>query len=480
MNRGKINKLIKTTLLTVSVLPLFLGNIIANASDITEKEFLSVIEKYDKKDVVVENGVSLREGEKLDLSKYPNWDISNNDVVTIDKSGIVTAKNSGSVYLSKKIGDKVYVFEIYVPEDKVTKRQKNSVDRNYYKVFVDAGHGGNDNGAYGNGLYEDELNLKIALKIQKKLEAKGIEVKMSRTSDVYLSLKERAELANAYEPDVFISNHINSFTNEYTHGIETYYHTDKIKYKPLSEDIQNSSVKATGAFNRGVKAEDFAVIRETTMPSTLFEAGFITNKEEATKLNTDSYQEKLAQSIADGIEKYLKDNINLNGTAQKPENKPVATPPSTNKPTTNTKMGKVTASSLNVRSGASTKHSVIGSISKGETVEIVSTSNGWHKIKYKNGYGYVSADYVSINSSSSTNTNKPSTNAPSINKPTTNTKMGKVTASLLNVRSGASTQHSVIGSISNGETVAIASTSNGWHQIKYKSGYGYVSAEYVK
>ncbi|MBM7834755.1 SH3 domain-containing protein [Clostridium sardiniense] len=494
MNRRKLNTIVKTTLLmaAISIAPLFAGGTAANASAATEQEFLSAISKYNQKEVIVENGISLRKGESLDLSKYPDWEMSNSNTVTINDKGVVTPKNSGTVYLTKKIGDKVHVFEIYVPKNSsstYSAPKSNTVDRDHYKVFIDAGHGGHDNGAYGNGVYEDELNLQIALRIQKKLEAKGIEVRMSRTSDVYLSLEERSELANEYAPDVFVSNHINSFDQESANGIETYHHRDKTQYKPLSDNIQNNAIKSTGAVNRGVKSANFAVLRETNMPSSLFEAGFISNKAESSKLKTDEYQEKLATSIADGIEKYLKDNIKLNGNTDKPEEKPDTKPevkpeekPDTKpevKPET-TKTGKVTASALNVRSGASTKHSVIGSLSKGSTVEIVSTSNGWHKIKYKNGFGYVSAEYVTINSTPSKPEVKPEEKPdtkPEV-KPET-TKIGKVTASALNVRNGASTKNKVIGSLSKGATVEIVSTSNGWHKIKYKNSYGYVSADYV-
>ncbi|MGG7078244.1 N-acetylmuramoyl-L-alanine amidase, partial [Clostridium sardiniense] len=482
MNRKKLNTIVKTTLLmaAISIAPLFAGGTAANASAATEQEFLSAISKYNQKEVIVENGISLRKGESLDLSKYPGWDMSNNETVTINDKGIVTPKNNGTVYLSKKIGDKVHVFEIYVPKNSsstYSQAKSNTVDRNYYKVFIDAGHGGHDNGSYGNGVYEDELNLQIALRIQKKLEAKGIEVRMSRTSDVYLSLEERSELANGYKPDVFVSNHINSFEQESANGIETFHHRDKTQYKPLSDNIQNNAIKSTGAVNRGVKSANFAVLRETNMPSSLFEAGFISNKSESSKLKTAEYQEKLATSIADGVEKYLKDNIKLNGNIEKPEEKPENKPDTKPevKPET-TKTGKVTASALNVRSGASTKHSVIGSLSKGSNVEIVSTSNGWHKIKYKNGFGYISAEYVTINTTPSKPENKPDTK-PEV-KPEA-TKTGKVTASSLNVRNGASTKNKVIGSLTRGSKVEIVSTSNGWHKIKYKNGFGYVSAEYV-
>ncbi|MEG2291092.1 MAG: SH3 domain-containing protein, partial [Clostridium sp.] len=152
------------------------------------------------------------------------------------------------------------------------------------------------------------------------------------------------------------------------------------------------------------------------------------------------------------------DYIKVNSsTTNKPESKPEAA----------VKTGTVNASSLNVRSGASTKNSVIGSLGRNAKVEIVSTSNGWHKIKYKNGYGFVSADYIKTSSSSNNN------------KPSASNKTGKVNASSLNVRSGASTKHSVIGSLGRNAKVEIVSTSNGWHKIKYKNGYGFVSADYI-
>ncbi|MDY3208429.1 SH3 domain-containing protein [Clostridium baratii] len=490
MNRRKLNAIIKATavIIAVSIGTIFSGGIKAHASTNLEREFKSVIDKYNKNEVVIENGISLRKGETLDLSKYPGWDMSNKNTVSINDKGIVTPKNEGTVYLSKKIGDKVHIVEVYVPNSSTSysiKPFSNTVDRNYYKVFIDPGHGGYDDGSSGNGLLEDELNLQIGLKLQKKLEARGIEVKMSRTTDEYLSLGERAEMANEYGADIFVSNHINSFEQASANGIETYYHRDKSSHKPLSDGIQSNAIKQTGAVDRGVKNANFAVLRESTMPSSLFEAGFISNKAEASKLGSDAYQDKLATALADGIEKYLKDNIKLNGVEEKPDVKPEEKPEQKpevkpeEKPEATIKTGTVSASALNVRSGASTSSSIIGSLNNGAKVEIVSTSNGWHKIKYKNGYGYVSADYIKVDSS---NTSKPEDKPeqkPDM-KPEATTKTGTVNASALNVRSGASTKNSVIGSLNRGAKVEIVSTSNGWHKIKFKNGYGYVSADYIK
>ena len=141
------------------------------------------------------------------------------------------------------------------------------------------------------------------------------------------------------------------------------------------------------------------------------------------------------------------------------------------------KTGVTTATSLNVRSGAGTSFSKIGSLSKGSTVQIEeTTSNGWYKIKYGTTYGYISKDYVTITSNSDSNSNS-SNNSSSA---TTVTHTGVVNATSLNVRSGASTSHSKIGTLKKGAKVEIVDRmSNGWAKIKYNSGFGYVSDSYL-
>ncbi|WP_288219169.1 SH3 domain-containing protein, partial [uncultured Clostridium sp.] len=109
---------------------------------------------------------------------------------------------------------------------------------------------------------------------------------------------------------------------------------------------------------------------------------------------------------------------------------------------------------LNVRSGAGTSYSVIGSLKNGATVEIVETSGSWYKIKYGSGYGYVSKDYVTVSSSNNNSSSNNTTTTPS----TSTTGTIKVNDTL-NVRSGAGTSYSVIGSLKNGATVEIVETS---------------------
>ncbi len=148
-----------------------------------------------------------------------------------------------------------------------------------------------------------------------------------------------------------------------------------------------------------------------------------------------------------------------------------------NNSSTTTSTGTVNADSLNVRAGASTSNKIIGSLSNGSKVEILSTSNGWHQIKFNGGTGFVSADFISTNSDSTPP--PPPDNSDSSNNGSTIISTGKVNADALNVRSGASTSNSIIGSLKSGDKVEILSTSNGWHKIKYNNTQGYVSSDYI-
>ncbi|MDU7078339.1 MAG: SH3 domain-containing protein, partial [Clostridium celatum] len=120
-----------------------------------------------------------------------------------------------------------------------------------------------------------------------------------------------------------------------------------------------------------------------------------------------------------------------------------------------------------------TSYSVIGSLSNGAKVEIVETSGSWYKIKYGSGYGYISKDYVTVSSSSNSGSNNGNSSSTAAQSGTVKANGG------LNVRSGAGTSYSSIGLLSNGAQVEIVETSGTWYKIKYGSGYGYVSKDYV-
>ena len=135
----------------------------------------------------------------------------------------------------------------------------------------------------------------------------------------------------------------------------------------------------------------------------------------------------------------------------------------------NSNEGTVTAGALNVRSGPSTSYGITTKLYKGDKVEILETSNGWHKIKASNGkIGWVSGDYIKVSSGSTS-------------QPSTSTTKATVTATSLNVRSGAGTSYSVITKLSNGTVVdVLESASNGWKKIKTSNGtIGWVSGSYL-
>ncbi|MGL5348935.1 MAG: N-acetylmuramoyl-L-alanine amidase [Peptostreptococcaceae bacterium] len=171
------------------------------------------------------------------------------------------------------------------------------------KVFIDPGHGGSDSGAVGvNGLLEKNINLQVAKKVNELLKKQGLEVKLSRENDIYLSLDQRTTAANNWKADCFVSIHCNAY-NGSAKGIETY------SYSTSTSDLANevhSQVLATKAYtvNRGVKQANFYVLRHTNMRASLIEMAFIDNVDDS-KILTQR-QDDLALGIAKGICKYLK------------------------------------------------------------------------------------------------------------------------------------------------------------------------------
>ena len=170
------------------------------------------------------------------------------------------------------------------------------------KVFIDAGHGGSDPGAVGNGLKEKDIVLSIATKLGALLNGRGISIKYSRTTDTYLSLEERARLANAWGADLFVSIHANSATSS-VRGTECYTHpTANTATKTLSGNVSRAIANKFGISNRGHKEANFAVLRLSNMPSILVETAFISNSSDANLLNTR--QADFSVTIANSILSY--------------------------------------------------------------------------------------------------------------------------------------------------------------------------------
>lgn len=217
-------------------------------------------------------------------------------------------------------------------------------------ILIDPGHGGKDPGCSGHSLLEKDVALTLALQIGQLLNERfpKIEVRYTRTEDVFVPLHERVRMANNEEVDLFISLHCNAIKNPKAHGIETYVmgvetsaenmaiakrENDVILLEDLSsfdpysneghimiammqQQMLEKSIKLADftqtAFsgntkfrNRGVKQAGFVVLRKVLVPSILVEAGFISNPEDATRLKELEEQNKIAQSVVSGVGKYI-------------------------------------------------------------------------------------------------------------------------------------------------------------------------------
>jgi len=173
-------------------------------------------------------------------------------------------------------------------------------------VVLDPGHGGFDPGAVGpNGLTEAEVALDISLRAAALLQESGFDVIMTRSDDSFVSLSERAEIANRAGAEIFVSVHSNAAARPAVGGLETYYGRGRESDSYyLARTMQNSMVNKLELTDRGVKTDRFTVIRETEMPAVLLEIGFLSNLEEERLLRSSSFREKAAESIAEGIQKY--------------------------------------------------------------------------------------------------------------------------------------------------------------------------------
>lgn len=171
------------------------------------------------------------------------------------------------------------------------------------KVFIDAGHGGTDSGAIGNGLLEKNLTLQIATRVKDMLVAEynNVSVLMSRTGDQSLTLAQRTNAANAWGADFLLSVHINAGGGT---GYEDYiYPGSGAPTTTYQNTIHTEILKLVSYNDRGKKQENFHMLRESNMPALLTENGFIDNANDATKLKTSSFIESLARGHVNGIAK---------------------------------------------------------------------------------------------------------------------------------------------------------------------------------
>ena len=256
----------------------------------------------------------------------------------------------GTVNISSLLpGNKKLTVKITANDGTVQTIERDFSYRKANLVVIDPGHEnpGGDPGASAthNGItyIESNLNLQIAIKLKAELEAKGIEVYMTRyegsgliSTDSTESLRKRVSVANEMNADFFVSIHHNSFTSASANGFEVYYstgtplatttvarnyitedgrdltlerssyssrsNTEKVQIsKSVATQITNEVSSKLNMYNRGAKDSNLYVCKNTLMPSILVENGFLTNPTEAAKVSTASHQQKLAEIIAEKV-----------------------------------------------------------------------------------------------------------------------------------------------------------------------------------
>lgn len=226
-----------------------------------------------------------------------------------------------------------------------------------FVVVIDPGHGGKDAGAIGAVSKEKDIVLKVGLKVRELLRKQdpGIAVLMTRSTDVFIGLNERADYANRNHADLFVSIHANSVKSKSARGIETYtlglarseenlrvamkensvilkeddYKTKYEGFDPnstesyimfefmqnknmessikLAQNVQKNLVVGGRRVNRGVKQNIFLVLRRTSMPSILIELGFISDRQEESYMNSSAGIDEMARSISSAVIKYKQD-----------------------------------------------------------------------------------------------------------------------------------------------------------------------------
>ena len=211
--------------------------------------------------------------------------------------------------------------------NKQSKATQSRTPKPFTVVVLDPGHGGQDSGAMCGGVMEKDLTLDVARRVDRLLDSEGVATLMTRFGDSYVSLADRAAFGNRVKDSIFISIHFNEDNKPVASGVETYYAAHQIASgstlaswlpffsrppsnspKPESQSlagfIQEALVARTRSVDRGTQAKQFFVIANVTSPAALIEGGFLTNKEDISKLASEDYRDQIAAAVADGILHY--------------------------------------------------------------------------------------------------------------------------------------------------------------------------------
>ena len=172
-------------------------------------------------------------------------------------------------------------------------------------IIIDPGHGGKDPGATGNGIREKNINLDIARKLGNILQSAGGRVIMTRTNDVFISLDARAASADQYNADLLVSIHADSIGKSNISGATVLTGAQASRNSKRAAWMIEAELENSGIDCRGHRSQKLRVCDGHSKPAVLVETGFLTNRQEAINLDTNWYQDKIANAIAKGVIRYL-------------------------------------------------------------------------------------------------------------------------------------------------------------------------------
>ena len=316
---GKQENYLKSTYLTKNQLKLTFKYKINHVKFFTLKSKDGTIKYvYDIKNAILPRGKSIS-----------NYKYSG---VIAFRIGQFSKKYLRVVVESKYVNYKTYSVRGKVLTLNLPKIKTKKIDKNSPIVIVDAGHGGYDIGASYGKIIEKKITISLALKLKKELANRGYKVFMTRKADEHRSLRERTDYANLKKGKIFISLHTNAAprrkNRRYVYkGLEVFYlrgksrrarysnrkiYTSRWKKKKsyalakvIKTKMLSSVRKKYIVIDKGVKQNNFWVLRGTRMPSILIESGYITDKYEGRRLTTNYYQNLLVQGIVEGVDDYF-------------------------------------------------------------------------------------------------------------------------------------------------------------------------------
>ena len=237
---------------------------------------------------------------------------SSNTVMIFTVSGgqlYVNTQSIGEVGRVDRTGGQIYVSRSLIQRIRSAMRAYTPTPeprRMSGTVIIDAGHGGKDPGATSVlGFYEKGINLSVASKVAWLLEQRGLRVKMTRTDDYFVELEDRAAIANDLNADLFVSIHSDSFPKSSRRGYTIYIAKSASSSSRRAASAIARSMSGTGLNSFGVQTAGYHVLTDTRGPAVLVEMGYLSNRSEAALLRSSSFQNRLAQAVADGISDYF-------------------------------------------------------------------------------------------------------------------------------------------------------------------------------